>query len=88
MHLNETFVTHDDDRQYCNFALCRPVIPEEELEEEAIEDDDAEVTVNKVEEEMIVRVMLQRSNTNIRVAVYCSMATETNFNVCFGANIR
>ena len=36
---------------------CRPVIPEEEMEEEAIGDDDAEVTVNKVEEEMIVCIL-------------------------------
>lgn len=35
----------------------RPVIPEEEMEEEAIGDDDAEVTVNKVEEEMIVSIL-------------------------------
>ena len=34
----------------------RPAIPEEEVEEEAIGDDDAEVTVNKVDEEMIVRI--------------------------------
>ena len=37
-------------------AHFRPVIPEEEMEEETIGDDDAEVTVNKVEEEMIVRI--------------------------------
>lgn len=35
------------------FVWSRPDIPEEEIEEEAIGDDDAEVTVNKLDEEMI-----------------------------------
>ena len=34
------------------------------MEEEAIGDDDAEVTVNKVEEEMIVCLILRRSYTS------------------------
>ena len=33
----------------------RPQHPEEEFEEEAMVDDDAELTLNKVEEEMMVR---------------------------------
>lgn len=37
-----------------HLAFFRPIIPEDEVEEEAIGDDDAEVTVNKVEEEMFV----------------------------------
>ncbi|CAB4010709.1 intraflagellar transport 57 homolog, partial [Paramuricea clavata] len=43
----------DESLKIKRFTWNRPVIPEEEMEEEAIGDDDAEVTVNKVEEEMI-----------------------------------
>lgn len=36
-------------------TIKRPVHPEEDFEEETMEDDEAELTMNKVEEEMVVR---------------------------------
>ena len=46
---------------YCFFflILVRPQHEQEDFEEETMEDDEAELTLNKVEEEMTVRQVLR-----------------------------
>ena len=45
---------------YCLFLiLVRPQHEQEDFEEETMEDDEAELTLNKVEEEMTVRQVLR-----------------------------
>lgn len=45
---------------YCFFLiLVRPQHEQEDFEEETMEDDEAELTLNKVEEEMTVRQVLR-----------------------------